>query len=166
MALAYESDNVTDKGRFPAASPHSAREVHRALGKVTVGDPLIDNDLVGLTVLPGNCLPTDIKMFCDELTETGTDIVFDVGILNADKDDLVPNSLLISGSILCQANGGIQYMNIDQGVFEVATWLAEATCPGINEEKIVAMKVTTPATAEKAGNLHAMVDYRSAENGI
>ncbi|RLA78369.1 MAG: hypothetical protein DRG33_05595 [Deltaproteobacteria bacterium] len=166
MALAYESDNIANEKYNPASAPHSAREVYRALGKVTVGDPLVENDLVGLVVLPANCIPTDIKLICDELTEAGTDIVFDVGILNAAKTDLVPNSLLIEGSIMCQANGGVQDMNRDQCVFEVATWLAEATCPGINEEKIIAMKITTPATTEKAGNVHAIVDYRSAENGV
>lgn len=166
MALAYSSDNITNAKYSPASAPHSAREVYRAIGKVSVGDPLVDDDLVGLAILPANCIPTDIKLLCDELTDVGTDIVFDVGILNAAKDDLVPNSLLIEGSIMCQADGGIQDMNRDACVWDVATWLAEATCPNINAEKIVAMKVTTPATTEKAGVVHAMVDYRSAENGV
>lgn len=165
MALTYESDNIANEKYNPASAPHSAREVYRALGKVAVADPLLITELVGLVVLPANCIPTDIKLLCDELSDA-TDIVFDVGILNSDKDDLVPSSLLIEGSVMCQNNGGVQDMNRDQCAFEVATWLAEATCPGINVEKIIAMKITTAATTEKAGNVHAIVDYRSAENGV
>lgn len=165
MALAYSSDKITNKQYLPSASPHSAREVYGVTTTVAVGDPLIDNNLVGLAILPPDCIPTDLSMVCEELSD-GTDIVFDVGILNSGGDDLVPNSLLVTGSTAAQNNGGVQNVNSPQAIYAPATWLAEATCPAISVEKTIAMKVTTPATTEKAGSLYSKFEYRAAENGV
>lgn len=165
MALVYSSDKITNKKYIPSATPHSAREEYVVTSKVTVGDPLVDNDLVGLSILPPNCIPTDIKILCDELSD-GTDIVFDVGVLNTATTDLVASSLLMEGITVCQNTGGIAYMNKDECVWTPATWLAESACPDLNVEKTIALKVTTPATTEKVGDLHVRFCYRAAENGV
>lgn len=164
MALDYSSDNITNEKYTPASAPHSAREVYRAIGTVVLDDAVEAADLFGLVVLPANCIPTDIKIISTVL-DSVADMVIDVGILNADKDDLVPSSLLIDGSEVCQA-GGVADMDDHEGAFVPATWIAEATCPDINVEKIVAVKVMTVAATPAAGTIYAMVDYRSAENGV
>ena len=165
MALAYSSNKITNEKYSPAAAPHSAGEVHTIEAVVAIGDPLVDNDLVGLMPLPGNCIPVDFKMTCEELSD-GTDIIFDVAILNEAGTDIVPNSDLVSASVMAQNNGGQQIMNSLECVFAPATWLAEATCPDVEVAKTIVAKVTTPATTEKTGSFYCSLQYRAVENGV
>ena len=163
MALKYSSDKITNKSYLPSAAPHSARETYVDVCVALVSDPLLDNALVGLLILPANCIPVGFRMICESLADAA--LVFDVGILNADGDDLVPNSNLVTASTV-GVGGGIAYMNDPKCVWKPATWLAEATCPDINVEKTIVMKVTTPATNEAEGSVYARLRYRAAENGV
>lgn len=173
MALAYSSDNIANNKYVPASAPHSAREVYRAAGTVILDDAVAMGHLIGLCVLPANCIPTDIKVLTTDL-DSDTTMVIDVGVLNADKDDLVPNSLLIEGSAVCQA-GGVADMDTPDCVLHPADWLAEVTCPGydaahasasINSEKVIAVLIDTAAGTPVAGTMYVLLDYRSAENGV
>lgn len=166
MALDYESDNISNDKYSPASAPHSAREVYRAIGVVSLDDAVEADNMVGLVILPANCIPTDITIISTDIDVNATPtIVVDVGILNSDKDDMVSSSLLIDGSTVCQA-GGVARMDNHECAFVPATWLAEATCPDKNTEKIVALKVITVAATPAAGTIYAIVDYRAAENGV
>lgn len=166
MALDYSTDNVTNKGSIPPSSPHSAREVYRAMGKVTLDDAVELNDLIGLVAIPGDCIPTGCELICGDLDVHGTPtIVLDVGILNSDKDDLVASSELIDGSTVAQA-GGVARMDSKNCAHAPATWLAETDCPAISTEKIVTAKVVTAPATSQAGSVYFSLDYRSAENGV
>jgi hypothetical protein len=165
MALAYSSDQVTNRFQAPPASPHSAGEVYVANFEVALDADLAANDLVGLAAIPPDCIPVDICMIVPDL-DTGTvALLFDVGILNAAKTDLVPSSLLIDGSTAGQA-GGVARMDDYECAYEPATWLAEATSPEKHEEKIVALKVMTAAATAAAGTIRGHVLYRAAFNGV
>lgn len=166
MALAYSSDQVINRFQAPPASPHSAGEVYVADFEVELDDQVAQNDLAGLVALPPDCIPVDICMVVPDLDSGGTPaIVFDVGILNAAKTDLVPSSLLIDGSTAGQA-GGVARMDDYECAYEPATWLAESTSPEKHEEKIVAMKVMTAAATAAAGTIRGHVLYRAAFNGV
>jgi hypothetical protein len=163
MALDYSSDKVTNEKYLPSAAPHSAREIYTVTSKVTLDDQVDTNDMIGLAILPANCIPVDCALYS---TDLGTDeILVDVGILNTAEDDLVPSSLLVDGSEICRA-GGLARMDDYECVFAPATWLAEATCPDLSAEKTVALKVMTKATTPASGTLYFKLDYRAAENGV
>lgn len=174
MALAYTSDNIANEKYTPSSAPHSAREVYRAMGTVLTTANLVINNLIGLCVLPANCIPTGITIVSTDL-DAGAGLEYDVGILNEDKDDLVADSKLITGSDVGQ-EGGVADMDTPDCAFAPATWLAQAACPGydadhasaaINSSKIVALKVSqAPATPVASGTIYARLDYRSAENGV
>jgi len=161
----YTSDQITNKKYFPGAAPHSARENYVVRGTVALDTDLEDNDIAGLVELPANCIPVDCALISTDL-DTGTPaIVFDVGILNAAGDDLVPSSNLITDSDVGQA-GGVERMNDRECAFAPATWLAEATCPAISAAKTVALKVTTVAATPAAGTVDFLLFYRAAEGGL
>lgn len=165
MALDYNSDKVTNKKHLPSASPHSSRETHVVITKTVLDNTVATGDLIGLAILPANCIPVDIAVYCDPLESGGPTGSFDVGILNSDGDDLVPNSLMIDGSTVMQA-GGIARMDDYECVFEPATWLAEATSPALAVEKTILMKIIAEATTQVAGDVYCKLEYRAAENGV
>ncbi len=165
MALLYSSDKITD-GNRPGASPHSAGEVYVVKDKVDVAAvKLLASDLIGLCILPPGCIPVDCHVLFGDL-DAGITLEMDVGILNAAKTDLVPTSLLIDGSTTGQA-GGLARMDDHECAFNPETWLAEATCPEIHEEKIVAAKVITAATTvhDPATEIETILTYRAIEFG-
>lgn len=165
MALLYSSDKITD-GNRPSASPHSAGEVYVVKDKVDIAAvKLADGDMIGACILPPNCVPIDCIMLFGDL-DAGTALVLDVGILNIAKDGLVPTSLLLDGIDTGQA-GGMVRMDDFEAVFDPETWLAEATCPEIYEEKIVAVEVMTTAqtVAAAAREIKIILTYRAIEYG-
>lgn len=165
MALLYSSDKITN-GNRPGASPHSAGEVYVVRDKVDVAAvKLAGDDLIGLCILPPDCIPIDCILLVGDL-DAGTQLVLDVGILNADKDDLVPSSLLYDGITTGQA-GGMVRMDDFEAAFNPETWLAEATCPEIHEEKIVVAKVMTAAQTvhDPAAAIETILTYRAIEFG-
>lgn len=164
MALAFTSSEITNKQYVPSAAPHSARECYQTRGSVAVADTLGGDDLVGLVMLPANCIPTDCTLISTDL-DVGTAIIVSVGILDTATTDLVSSSLLISESTVCQA-GGAAGMNINECAFNSATWLAEADCPDLQVEKTVALKVTNAASPPAGGTIDFVLCYRSAENGV
>ncbi len=166
MSLDYSSDKITNEKYIPVKSPHSAGETMCTTFKVALDTDLAANDLIGFDLLPPDCIPVDIVFHSTDLDSGGTPaIVLDVGILNADKDDLVPSSLLIDGSTVGQG-GGMARMDHYEAAYEPATWLAEATSPGISEKKTIAAKVMTAAATPQAGTIRGTIFYRSAENGV
>lgn len=167
MALLYSSDKITD-GNRPSASPHSAGEVYVVKDKVDVAAvQLADGNMIGCCILPPNCVPIDCIMLFGDLEGTGTPaLLLDVGILNAAKTGLVPYSLFLDGIATGQAGGMIR-MAESLAVFNPETWLAEATCPGIHEEKIVAVEVmaTAVTVAAAAREIEIILTYRAVEFG-
>lgn len=165
MALDYNSDKVTNEKYFPSAAPASARETYVVTTETTLDDQVAINDLIGLAILPANCIPVDITVYITDIESGGPTGSFDVGILNSAGDGLVPSSLLIDGSEAMQA-GGMARMDDFECAFEPATWLAEATCPDLAVEKTILMKIIAAATTPAAGTVYCKLEYRAAENGI
>ncbi|MBC2712870.1 MAG: hypothetical protein HGJ94_18330 [Desulfosarcina sp.] len=163
MALNYESDKVANRHLYQPPAPHSSGEVYCIPFKATVDTSLAINHLVGLCPLPANCIPVDIKMYLDDIDGV-TSLEWDVGILNADKDGLVPSSLLIDGATVGRT-AGFQDMNDLECVFEPATWLAESTCPAIDAEKTVVMKIIAAAATPVAGDIYGVLYFRSSDHG-
>jgi len=161
--LDYTSDAITNKGISPPPTPHSAGEVHCVPFSVTLDDSLADNDMIGLAPLPPDCIPIEIDYTVSDLDE-GTAIVHSVGILNEDKDDLVASSDLVSDSTAGQSAATQRRNSIE--IFAPATWLAETDCPEKWEEKIVAAKITEPATTATAGTMKGVLYFRAAVNGV
>ena len=163
MALDYTSDAITNLKTSPPPTPHSAGEVYAIPFYVYLDDEVTTSDLIGLAPLPPDCLPIGITQVVSDLDE-GTALVYDVAILNDDKDDIVANSDFISGSTTGQA-GGTERLSSDE-ILDPATWLAETDCPEAHEWKYVAAKVTTPATTATTGTIRGILTFRAARNGV
>jgi len=163
MALTYESDVIKNRHLYPPTSPRSAREVHCQKFEVEITAALQANDLIGLAPLPGDCIPVDIVYHSDDLDSGGTPaLVMDVGVLNTARDDLVADSNLVTGSTVGQS-AGFQRMNDYKGALEAATWLAKSDCPHLEDEKVVAAKVTTAPATGATGKIRGILFYRASE---
>ena len=160
MALAFSSDVVSNRALYPPASPAQAGQVMAQRFKATVTDQLALNDLIGLAVIPEFCLPVGLDMYLDDLDDA-TALIWSVGILNTDADDLVTGSELIAAATVGRT-AGVQGVNDYDGIHEPATWLAATGAPGIAAQKTLAMKVTTAATTPVAGDIYGVVYYMTA----
>jgi len=163
----FTSYQVTNKKYFPAAAPHSAREVHCVVsGLLTMPVTAAADDVGLLVALPANCIPVDCVLISTDLDTDGAPaMVIDVGILDTTGLDLVATSELIDASDVCQAGGTARMDSINCALLP-ATWLAETLAPDIQAEKIVALKVVTVAATKAAGTVYFELFYRAAESGI
>ena len=157
----YESDVVANRALRPASKPHSSREVHAVPFVAVLDDQVALGDLIGLAALPEYCKPVDLDIYAEDLDDA-TALVWSAGILNADGDDLVTGSNLITGSTVGRT-AGMQGVNVPDCIHKVATWLAQSDSPKIHEEKIVAMKITTAAGTPVAGNVYGVLKYIASE---
>ncbi len=97
-----------------------------------------DNQLGECVILPAGHVPVDLLIFAGD-GSTGADIVFDVGVLNGDGDDLDANQNFITGSTIAQA-GGMARADVAGGLQLAAS----------GADRVIAMKITTPATTGTA----------------
>jgi hypothetical protein len=164
MALQKSSDVVSNRHLLPPAKPAQAGEVMAQRFKLTVAPAdLALNSLLGLAVLPENCLPVDLKMHLDDL-DSATTLQWTAGILNLAQDGLVTGSELISAATVGQA-AGVQGVNALGCIHEPATWLAQSGAPGLATEKIVAMRITTAPTGV-AGDIYGTLFYASVDASL
>ena len=161
MALDFSSNRVVNKHLIPPAKAYTAGQVMAQDFKVAVDNTLAINELVGLAVIPPRHHVIWLDMYLDDIDSAAT-LVWSAGILNVAKTDLVSGSTFIAASTVGRS-AGAQAVNDFNGIYERATWEAEATAPDVNEEKIVAMKVTTAATAV-AGDIYGTVYYIADED--
>lgn len=94
-----------------------------------------DNQLGELVILPAGHVPVDFTLFAED-GSTGADIVFDVGILNADGDGLVASTNFLTDSDIAQA-GGMARAAVSAAGLQLAATSAD---------RVIALKITTPAT--------------------
>ena len=161
MALTASSDMVANRALYPPASPAQAGMVCAQRFKVsllTTQETL--NALIGLAVIPENCLPVGLDMFLDDIDDA-TALVWSAGILNVAQDDLVTGSELIAAATVGRA-AGVQGVNDYDGIHEPAAWLAQTGAPGIAAQKILAMKLTTAPGTPAAGDVYGVVYYMTA----
>jgi hypothetical protein len=103
-----EAWNVTSYR--PPATPQAAGVQYVSDGKLDLTpDQMLEGDVIGLCVLPADCIPIDFMLVCDDLDES-TNLKVSVGVLNEDKDDLdeEDHDLLIEESTVAQAGGTAQ----------------------------------------------------------
>ena len=130
-----------------------AGEVLADEGLVTLlkADLETDNQLGEFVILPAGHVPVDLIIFAGD-GSTGADIVFDVGVLNGDGDDLEANQNFITGSTAAQA-GGVARAAVAGGLQLTAS----------TSDRVIAMKITTPATTGTASaNFTARLLFRPA----
>lgn len=146
--FAYESDTVGAKN--PAASPHSAGEVHVNTGRVAVDVALATDDIVGLCVLPAGCIPTDFVLKLEAIADAAQEL--SVGLANADKTDIT--NVLITDSVV-GIGGGIVHVD--------ATDLDLQAMRALTTDRYIALKVVTEATNAIAGEIMGELYYRAVE---
>jgi len=92
----------------PVVSPQEAGKVYVSDGVIELEAADMDaGDLIGLAVLPANCIPVDFDLFADDL-DTGTALAISVGVLNDDQDDLTAGTLILTDSTVGRAGGRAQ----------------------------------------------------------
>lgn len=137
-----------DRYDQPAVTPVGAGAI-TVYGEAAVTTALADNDIVGVGYLPAGARILDVKIVSDDL-DSGTALVLDAGLVNADEDDLA--TVLISGSAIGQA-GGIDLMDVTAAV---ATAI-QADAP--DDDQLVGIKVTTVAGTPVAGAIGLIFTY-------
>jgi hypothetical protein len=127
-----------------------AGQIVAATGTYEVPETLADNDIVALCHLPAEHEPVDFFIQADDLDTNGSPaLVFDVGVLNADMDDLVASTNFITGSTVGQA-GGIARADVVLGLQLAAS----------SADRVIGVKVTTVAGTPAAGTLKGVLMYK------
>lgn len=126
-----------------------AGEVIADMGQIEVPDTLALGDIVKLNHLPAEHEIVDFMLQSDDLDEAAA-LVMSVGVVNADGDDLVANTNLVSLSTVGQA-GGVARAAVALGLQLAAS----------NTDRVIGVKVTTAAGTPAAGTLKGVLLYRN-----
>lgn len=119
-------------------------------GQVAVTTSLAANDVLGLVVLPAEHEIVDFILDTTDLDSNATKTIkLDVGVVNADKNNLVTDSELITESTVAQA-GGVARSDTIKGLRLAAS----------NANRTVGVKVATVAATKKAGTVRGTLIYR------
>lgn len=145
----YKSDMAETPSLKPAVSAASAGDVKVTVGSAAVDTSLAAGDLILLCKLPAYHIPVDFILESTDLDSDGTQTAaVSVGILNADEDDLVADTLFIETDTVVQ-DGGIKRADELDGM-----GLAQAAT-----DRWIAAKVTNVAASKKAGTVRGKLFY-------
>jgi hypothetical protein len=139
----------------PVPSIHSAGEVHVAEGKYDALGTEVIADIIKLHRVPAGCIPIDCRLECDEL-DTGTAVLVSLALMEPGATDVIADSELVKTNTIGQAGGVVRMDQLDtarRAVLEVA----------VENERFVALKVTTAATTAAIGRIKSSVLFRAAE---
>jgi hypothetical protein len=148
----FKSNLCLATGYRPAIIPSQAGEVITRRGVVTLPDTLADSDIAEMVPLPSGCVPVDCIVDCDDLDGAAA-LIFDVGVVNADGNDLVADTNLITGSNVGLAGG----------VARMAAKTGPRIASNPTTQRNVGIKVTTPAGTPAAGAVGLTLMYRAAD---
>lgn len=136
----------------PVVSPQEAGKVYVSDGVIELEAADMDaGDLIGLAVLPANCIPVDFDLFTDDL-DTGTALAISVGVLNDDQDDLAAGTLILTDSTVGRAGGRAQ-----AAVFPIVE-------PS-DKDRIIAAKITAGGIAEAKATCKVTSDETNVTAG-
>jgi len=135
-------DGYSNVDHNPTVYPDAAGEVcvydgYSELNQAMVGAVVLAaaGDLFGMCVLPAGAVVLDFVFGCGDVDE-GTDVTWDIGVLNATQDDLVANTNLLTGSTVGQTLSAAR-----------ATALPAAVIAPSTSERIIAAKLVTRGAA-------------------
>jgi hypothetical protein len=135
-------------GLSPITASQAGQIVHD-YGTVEVTTALAADDIVKLCNLPAEHELVDFMLLADDLDTYGTPtITISVGVLNADGDDLVASTNVLTNSTVAQA-GGVARANL----------LAGLTLASSASDRIIAAKITTVGATPAAGTLRGHIQY-------
>jgi len=148
----FESNNFEKS----ILSPHSAGEVMVCDDVVELPITLAANDIAKVGYLPAGCVPIDVIVVADELDAHATDtLVMEVGLLNADEDDIITAASLVAAA---QADTA-------PTVTRAAAVGMVGIAPDHTADRILAIKITTAAATKAAGGVRVIMTYRASDYG-
>ena len=148
--MATFSSDICSRNITPATSAGAGVVVNQA-GTVSIPNTHAANDIIKLCKLPKFCLVRDFKLALEELDSNATDtLTYDVGILNSDGDGIVTGTKLISAAV--SDADYVQTMNVPDGIINIGA---------DDEDRIIAMKITTVAATKAAGTAVGLLSYVS-----
>jgi len=99
----YESGTV--EAYRPPAVPQAAGVAYVSCGKRTMEpEEMLVGDVIGLCVLPADCVPIDFALVPDDL-DTGTNLKLSAGVYDKDTGDLDSETIMIDESTVGQTGG-------------------------------------------------------------
>jgi len=137
-------------------APHSAGVVYVSDDIVTVTTALTADDILKVGYLPAGCVPIDVIVIADEIDSHGTDtLAMEVGLLNDDEDDIITAASFVAAA---QADTA-------PTVTRAAAIGMVGIAPDEDDDRILAVKITTEAATAVAGDVRVIMTYRASNYG-
>lgn len=152
----FSSDLITNLARRPLVYPETAGAVVAQKSTATVAVTHAANDIIKLGVLPAGCAIVDCKLVTAALdTNASATLAYDCGILNSTANGLVTNTKLVSAGGMEVAK--VQGINTAEGMVNIGV--------DDDDDRTVAIKITTAAATKAAGDVTCILTYRLASYG-
>jgi len=136
--------------------PHSSGVAYVVDDVVELPVTLAADDIAKIGYLPAGCVPMDVIVVADELDAHGTDtLVMEVGLLNAAEDDIITAASFVAAA---QADTA-------PTVTRAAAIGMVGIAPDEENDRILAIKITTGAATKAAGGVRVIMTYRASNYG-